>query len=179
MLKKRFIKFLIISFCFSLLISSCSNERLESSNLDFLNSPCAFKANVVLNGSSYEVEIESKDKNNVKITLLTPKSLNGTVLEYNNDKAYLHYGGLTIPLQDGGYSSKNGILIIKQILNLSENEFTGADVLKESGVKYCVQHYKTELGKVDVYFIEGAAFPEKILATLGGQSISITFVKNK
>lgn len=164
--------FCIISMMFTL---SCGKDKAKSGR--FLSEyPLKVHAVVNFDGKDYEIDISMEEKNDISITFSVPDVLKNTVLRMKNGECFMEYMGLEIPITDGGYSAENGLLLIRHVFSLTANDYFSAETVKESGVKFCVEHYKTELGDVSIYFLPDAGLPSKVRAVLNGHTVNLIFV---
>ena len=157
-----------------ILLSSCGGgKHLKRFNLSY---PLDIHAYIKFDGRDYEADIIVSRENDIKILFSAPDSLKNTVLEMKNGQCFLTVMGVTLPITDGGYSSENGLLLIRHVFALSHKNYTDASVIKSAGVKYCVENYSTKAGKISAYFVSNKAMPDKISATLHGHEVEIVNV---
>lgn len=163
--------------CIIFLIFTVSCGKQGAKNGRFLSEyPLRLHAAVNFDGKDYEIDIVMEDKNDISIAFTAPEVLKNTVLKMKNGECFMQYMGVEVPITDGGYSSDNGLLLIRHVFTLTANDYIKTDTVKESGVKYYVEHYKTNFGNVSVYFISDAAFPSRISATLNGHTLVLSIV---
>lgn len=171
-MKKIFV-FAALCAVILVLLTSCSGRSLKRFNFDY---PLDFHAQIKFDGRDYEANVSLSGEADMRIAFTKPESLKNTVLEIKSGNCYLRVSGITLPITDGGYSSENGLLLIRDIFSLPHSSYTDANVITSSGIKYCVENYKTKDGNVSAYFAEGKTLPDKISAVLRGHEIEITIV---
>lgn len=154
---------------------SCGKDKAKSGR--FLSEyPFHLHAVVNFDDKEYEIDISMEGKNDISITFSVPDVLKNTVLKMKNGECFMQYMGLEIPITDGGYSAENGLLLIRHVFSLTANDYFSTETVKESGVKFCVEHYKTDLGDVSIYFLPDAILPSKVRAVLNGHTVNLIFV---
>ena len=157
-----------------ILLASCGGgKNLKRFNLTY---PLDVHAYIKFDGRDYEADITVSDENDIRISFSAPDSLRNTVLEMKNGQCYLHVSGITLPITDGGYSSENGLLLVRLVFSLSNKSYTDASVIKSAGIKYCVENYVTKAGRISAYFASDKPMPDKISAVLNGHEIEIIIV---
>ena len=156
------------------LLCSCSGgKNLKRFNLTY---PLDVHAYINFDGRDYEADVTVNDEDNIRISFTAPEKLNNTVLEMIDGKCYLNVFGINIPITDGGYTSENGLLLIRHVFSLSSKNYADASVIKSGGVKYCVENYETKDGRISAYVVSDKPIPDKISAVLRGHSIEIVIV---
>ncbi len=171
---KKAVVFTALCAVILVLLTSCGGgKNLKRFNLSY---PLDVHAYIKFDGRDYEADITVSDESNIRISFSAPESLKNTVLEMKNGECYLHVSGITLPITDGGYSSDNGLLLIRHFFSLSHKNYTDASVIKSAGVKYCVENYETKAGKISAYFVSDKPMPDKISATLRGHEIELVIV---
>ena len=170
---KKIIVFEALCAVILALLTSCRGKSLKRFNYEY---PLNFHAEIKFDGRDYEADVSIGSDSDMTLAFTKPESMNSTVLEIKSGKSYLHVSGITLPINDGGYSSENGLLLIRQIFSLPHNSYTDADVITSSGIKYCVENYKTKDGSVSAYFADGKSLPDKISAVIRGHEIEIVIV---
>ena len=142
-------------------------------NFDY---PIDLHAYIKFDGRDYEADITVISENDISISFSEPSTLNNTVLEMKNGECFLSVSGITLPINDGGYSSDNGLFLIRHFFSLSNKNYTDASVIKSGGIQYCVENYKTNVGTISAYFTSDNHIPDKISADLHGHSIELVIV---
>ena len=168
---------MLVIVCILATIFTVSCGKQGTKNGRFLSEwPLHLRATVNFDSKEYEIDISMEDKNDISITFSAPEVLKNTVLRMKNGECFMEYMSVEIPITDGGYSADNGLLLIRHILSLTADDYLKADAVKESGIKYYVEHYKTNFGNVSVYYIADANVPSKVQAALNGHSVILTIV---
>ncbi len=161
----------------SFLLFSCAPREAEDGH--FLSSyPLNVRAEITFDGRIYEAEISICDENELSVSFLSPSSLSGTAVSLKDGVGSITFDGITVPITDGGYSSENGILLLRHIFSLESKSFRDADVKTVSGIKYCIEHYRVPEGEIDVYFPNASDIPNKVEARLNGHEISLQMLTN-
>lgn len=173
-----FLKRAFTALCAVILVFfvSCGDGR-ETKRLD-IDYPFDIHAFIKFDGRDYEADVTLTGENEIRIIFCAPESLKNTVLEMKNGESYLHVSGVTLPINDGGYSSENGLLLIRHLFTVSQKNYTDASVIKHGGVKYSVENYTTNEGKISAYFVSGKQMPDKISANLHGHEIELIIVND-
>lgn len=157
-----------------ILFASCTGgKNLNRFNLAY---PLDVHAYIKFDGRDYEADITVNDENNIKVSFSAPEKLKNTVLEMKNGECFLHVSGITLPINDGGYSSENGLMLIRHLFSLSHKNYSDASVINSGGIKYCVENYVTKAGKISAFFASDKPMPDKISAVLYGHEIEIVIV---
>ncbi len=172
-MKKQFVFTALCAVILILLASCGGGKTLKRFNLNY---PLDIHTYIKFDGRDYEADVTVVSENDIKISFSAPESLKNTVLEMKNGQCYLHVSGVTLPITDGGYSSENGLLLIRHFFSLSHKNYTDASVIKSAGVKYCVENYVTNDGKISAYFVSDKPMPDKICASLRGHEIELIIV---
>lgn len=160
---------------FVIIFPSCKNETSKS-HLDFLKYPLTVHGTISFNGKDYEADIYCSGKDNIKVTFSSPEIIKDAIIEYKNGESYLYYKDISLPIADGGYSAEKGILLLRHVFSVTNDRYINADIITENGIKYCVENYESDVGEVSIYFRNDSSFPDKISASLNGQSFYFTFV---
>ncbi len=166
----------VTALCAVILVLLCScggGKHLKRFNLTY---PFDVHAYINFDGRDYEADITVNDEDNIRISFTAPEKLKNTVLEMKDGKCYLNVFGINLPITDGGYSSENGLFLIRHVFSLSHKNYADASVVKSAGVKYCVENYETKAGKISAYFASDKPIPDKISAVLHGHKIEIVIV---
>lgn len=172
-MKKAVIFTALCAVILVLFVSCGSGNSLKRFNFTY---PLDVHAYISFDGRDYEADITVDDESNIRISFSSPDNLKNTVLEMKNGECFLNVLGITLPITDGGYSSENGLLIIRHVFSLSHKNYTDASVIKDGGVKYCVENYTVKAGKISVFFASDKPIPDKISAVLNGHEIEIVIV---
>ncbi len=155
---------------------SCGSGR-ETKRLD-ISYPFDIHAYIKFDGRDYEADVTVTSENDIRITFCAPESLRNTVLEMKSGEAFLHVSGITFPVNDGGYSSDNGLLLIRHLFTVTNKNYINASVVKSGGIRYSVENYTTNAGKISAYFVSGKPMPDKISASLRGHEIELIIVND-
>lgn len=166
------------ALCAVILIMLVSCEKGSSSKRFDMSHPFDIHAYVKFDGRDYEADITFENENDIKISFCAPENMKNTVLEMKNGEAFLHVFGITFPVNDGGYSSDNGLLLIRHLFTVTNKNYLDASVIKSGGVKYSVENYSTNNGKVSIYFASDKKMPDKITASLRGHDIELVIVND-
>ncbi len=171
-MKKIFV-FTALCAVLLILLTSCGGKSVKRFDLDY---PLELHAYIKFDGRDYEADIYVTDENDIRIGFCSPESMKDTVLEMKNGQCYLYVLGISLPINDGGYSSENGLFLIRHFFTLSHKNYTDASVINSAGVKYCVENYQTSIGKISAYFVSDKQIPDKISAHLNGHEIELVIV---
>ena len=172
---KKVILFFMVLVTILSVFTSCGNEK-KSKRPDF-SYPIEFRADIKFDGRDYKADVTIHDEANIKIAFLFPDNLKDATLEMKNGECFLNVFGITLPITDGGYSSDNGLLLLRHLFSFSASDFTDGEVVKIGGVRYSVDNYKTDGGKISAYYSSNTKMPDKISASLYGHEIEIIIVK--
>ena len=172
-MKKIFLFTGICVLVLATLISCSGSEYLKRFDLNY---PINVHAYIKFDGTDYEADISVSDENDILISFSAPESMKNTALEMTDGQCYLHVSGIKIPISDGGYASDNGLFLARHIFSLSQRSYSDAEVVKVSGVEYCVENYDTGYGRISAYFSDGESFPDRISAYLNGHELEIIIV---
>ncbi len=167
--------FAVICIIFLVFTVSCGKQGAKNGR--FLSGyPLHLRAEVNFDGKDYEIDVSMQENNDISITFSAPEVLKNTALKMKNGECFMQYMGVEVPITDGGYSADNGLLLIRHVFSLSANDYIKTDTVKESGVKYYVEQYKTNFGNVSVFFLSDATLPSRISATLNGHTLDLLIV---
>ena len=166
---------LIALILLCLLFSSCHSQD----KINFLSYQAyPFDAHGILtyDGKEYEVLVSVQKAGDILLQILQPENLAGMVFEQKDGSVTVKTGDLSLPIDDGGYSAADGILLCSHMYSLSGNTFSEAGVITENGVKYSYAEYSVSCGTVTVYIQNGLSSPEKIAASLNGHEFLFVFM---
>lgn len=173
---KRALAFTALCAVILVLFVSCGGGR-ATKRLD-ISYPFDIHTYIKFDGRDYEADVTLTGENDIRIIFCAPESLKNTVLEMKNGEAFLHVSGITFPVNDGGYSSDNGLLLIRHLFSVTDKNYTDASVIKSGGIKYSVENYTTDTGRISAYFVSGKQIPDKISASLRGHDIELVIVND-
>ena len=160
---KRALAFTALCAVILVLFVSCGSGR-ATKRLD-ISYPFDIHAYIKFDGRDYEADVTLTGENDIRIKFCAPESLKNTVLEMKNGEAFLHVSGITFPVNDGGYSSDNGLLLIRHLFSVTDKN-------------YSVENYTTDTGRISAYFVSGKQIPDKISASLRGHDIELVIVND-
>ncbi len=157
------------------MLSSCA-LRKQDEGRDLSSYPIEFRAKVNFDGRDHEILYKQNGKERLDIEFLYPEDLSKLKLAYDNGSCTLYCGDITIPINDGGYASENGILLIRRLFEVTSRDFSGAETVKRSGVKYCIEKYSVNGSEIRLYFGEDENFPQIAEAEINGHKIEMVIV---
>lgn len=159
-------------------MSLCCCEKSVERQKHKPDYPLSAALKVIFDGKEYGINASFENDGEGELTFVSPSSLKGLKLAFGKDGATLNYCGVRIPI-DTDYASKHGILMLRDIMTADRDGFSGAKMIKRSGVSYCRERYESDGFRIDVFFREGNDMPSFIEAEAKGRSIEIIFVNNQ
>jgi hypothetical protein len=172
-MKKIILLMLICVVSFSVLVSCHGGKHLKRFDISY---PINVHAIIKFDGGDYEADISVGNENDILISFSAPDNLKNTALKMKDGQCYIIVYGIELPINDGGYAVDNGLFLARHIFSLSQRSYTDAEVVRLSGVEYCVENYDTRYGRISAYFTDGGNFPKRISARLNGHELEILIV---
>ena len=157
------------------LLPSCgTTDRINY--LSYQSYPFNTHGLLSFDGTEYEILVTVRQAGDLRLQIVKPERLTGTVLSLSDGTTTLTYDSVTTVLNDGGYTTREGLLLASAIFSLSGNSYAGAGVTTEKGIKYSYASYTLPEGTVTVYMQSGLDRPDKIAATLNGHTLLFRFM---
>ncbi|MBE6637171.1 MAG: hypothetical protein E7618_05150 [Ruminococcaceae bacterium] len=166
---------LLVVLCLLPCFVSCgTTDRINF--LSYQTYPFHARGILTFDESEYEVIVTVHKAGDLILQLVSPQRLAGTVLEIRDGIASLTYEDLVIPLADGGYAAKEGLLLSAEIFSLSGNSYAGAGVTEKDGIRYSYATYTVPSGQVTVYLTQEKDRPVFLLAELNRHQFRFQFM---
>lgn len=172
---KKTVCAVIITF---ILISLCGCGKADEHTPRGVTYPYSSELKVLLDGREYRINATLEAAGVGVLTFSSPSGIRGLKLTFGKDGATLSYCGVKVPI-DTEYASKHGILMLRDILSEDLSGFSGAKIVKRSGISYCRERYEGDGYRIDVYFADKEPSPAFIEAEVGGRKMEIIFVNNQ
>ena len=159
---------------FSCLTSCGTTDRINF--LSYQTYPFHARGLLTFDESEYEVLVTVHRAGDLILQIVSPQRLSGTVLELCEGEATLSFDDIVIPLADGGYAAKEGLLLAAEFFSLSGNSYAGAGISEENGVRYSYATYTVPSGQVTVYLSQEKDQPVFLVAELNRHRFRFQFM---
>lgn len=166
----------LITVCF--LFGGCSAARSDNT-LSYQQYPLEATGTLFYDEHSYEVSLRAEKAGDLRLTFVSPASIQGLVIEKRDGVATISYEGIEQAFGEDSYLCEQGVLLAAAMFSLTSDDYSGAGVVTEGESKLSYADFTLPSGAVRVLFAEGESRPCRIDATLNGHRFSFTFMNEE